>query len=309
MKRNYTLVFLCVLTISCVCAGCGGQQSSVPSLSSHDIYRDEAPDKSLSKSDDKEPEEHSSSSPFDAYFLTTDQQNIVDSAADQLTKQCMLTKGFNFESGTSVDDSAWADAHSEYSLTWGPTDLANAKKFGYQPAYEDPTAKTTHEKPQQKLKPGYLDALTNANRTGCADRSDAQLGYTDAWFAHIGTYENTRRNADESAYLDSAVKTAISQWSQCMKTSGFSYADPRVAVRSYQAKEGNAPSISEKERNTALADAKCKISTKLMHIVDSTTFQYEKQAVKDNQATFSKIKEMSTTVLKNAQNILMNKKD
>ncbi|MCI1936170.1 MAG: hypothetical protein LKJ44_02625 [Bifidobacteriaceae bacterium] len=316
LVRTLSRALSVIAIIGLFCAGCGSQNDAEKSsLSAEDLYKSTAPKNQSSdnqkkdsteqkkKSFDKINDEMKYSSPFDAYFMNADQQQVVQSATDKLTKKCMAKKGYKYQPAafsSSAKNSSW-------KTIWGPSDPEDAKLNGYTFQYEDDgnngndaASSQSTDTASDENKPGYLHALVNQEDTGCDDISRAALGYNAQWFSQISAFEKARMNADANAINDAKVQSAMSQWSACMKKKGLSYDEPRVIVDSYR-KKNNERTIDASERTTAVADAECKVSTDFMKTILTTMNAYETRSIKDNQATMDKIKEISASIFKKAQ--------
>lgn len=244
-------------------------------------------------------------SPFDDYFLDPEQMRIVQQARIALTTQCMQDKGFEYSEAIDQTMSAVSDSTAGLdSSTWGPADPEHARSYGYHP--EPPAASGSQDaaassSPEQRQ--GYMDALVNDENTGCDDLAYAELGYDDAWYSQIATYDTARSAANESAVADPEVVQLIADWSTCMARKGYEADDPRSLVNRY-ADNPQKGTPSAEERETAVADAECKVETSFVVGVTGVIQRYETQAVTDNQATMDTIKRLSSQIFERAQEVL-----
>jgi hypothetical protein len=301
-RVHHLLVSLAVFSV--LLSGCGSQQNA-DSLSAQSVYSDKnssaVPKSSNSTKKKTEKPDPSPQSPFDAYTLSDDQIKIVRAATDKRNKVCMAKKGFKYS--PPVEGDIGSDV-STYDPLWGPLDPDAALQNGYRaPAEKDDN---TQDQPKNSGSSDdssheYIHALINNEDTGCEDLAYKEMGYNSTWFSLIGTYDKSRRDANTSALNDSKVTGAIKKWSICVKSQGYKFEDPRIPAANYLKESGT---VSKKEKQQAFVDARCKVSSKLMDTVNATVFAYETQAVKNNQATMDKIKELSNNIFAKAQQIL-----
>ncbi|PLS26042.1 hypothetical protein [Bifidobacterium parmae] len=278
-------------------------------------------------------------SPFDGYFLGNDDQRTVEQAIVMMNTACMAERGYRYEY-TGGLETRTDDPEATYAPEWGPLTVDWARDYGYAPQYDKMYRTAESDQPAASSKattsskttanaqarsarsasgdatlkapssPGYVQALANQDGTGCDNQTTAALGYDAEWFARIGTYDAARRNADENALRDARVTGAISEWKACMAGKGYGYDDPRDIAKHYaqsgpaHGASGVAHTVTDEERAVAVADAGCKASSDLMRTVTDVTYEYEAQAVRDNQSTMDAIKRLSATILANARHQL-----
>ena len=304
-RALYSALVVTALTLPVV--GCG-QQSQDEGLSAQDVYGASSPpggESAVTAEPGSGTPTTAARSPFDDYFLDLEQMRIVQQARIALTTQCMQDKGFEYSENIDQTMSTFSDSTAGLdSSTWGPADPEHARSYGYHP--EPPAASGSQDaaassSPEQR--PGYMDALVNDENTGCDDLAYAELGYDDAWYSQIATYDTARAAANESAVADPEVVQLIADWSTCMSRKGYEADDPRSLVNRYVGgpQEGTP---SAEERETAVADAECKVETSFVVGVTGVIQRYETQAVTDNQATMDTIKQLSSQIFERAQEVL-----
>lgn len=247
--------------------------------------------------------ESAARSPFDDYFLDAEQMRVVQQARIMLTTRCMEGKGYTYSADVDVVMGTVGASGMETAI-WGPVDTEQAQRDGYHPQPPQAgAAQETSDNSPSRQQPGYIDALVNDENTGCDDLAYAELGYDNEWFSQVATYDAARTAANESAVADPEVVQLITDWSACMSRKGYEADDPRSLVSRYaDGVRGGTPDAQE--RQTAVADAECKIETSFVAGITSVVHRYEAQAVTANQATMDTVQRLSAQIFERAQEVL-----
>ncbi|MDR1448324.1 MAG: hypothetical protein LBI63_05160 [Candidatus Ancillula sp.] len=240
--------------------------------------------------------------PLDAYNLTVDEKNIVQSASNKLVSECMHKKGFNLRDDyvglvkyTDNDDKI--DRNPQL---WGLISDADIAKFGYNSdPNSDAHGKILSTEESDKYK-DYFHALIN-DVDGCQLKADAPV--------YEGTYESKEnqaqdadfhKEAESQALADNRVTSLVSAWSKCMKDAGYNYSTPLDAA--------NAPWKAEPDKaeiDTAKADMACKEKVDLFKGYTRVLFEKESELIKSKYLpTFTENKKLLDRRLKQAQDIL-----
>ncbi|MDR1447344.1 MAG: hypothetical protein LBI63_00025 [Candidatus Ancillula sp.] len=145
--------------------------------------------------------------PLDAYNLTVDEKNIVQSASNKLVSECMHKKGFNLR-----DDYTgffkYTDEDNKIDLSpqlWGLMDADSAAKRGYK------VDNNSHGKeiPMDDSNRDYFHALINDD-DGC-DKEGTSF-YGDAWASKENQAQeaNFYKEAEDEALADSRITSIVS---------------------------------------------------------------------------------------------------
>ncbi|MGC2999443.1 hypothetical protein ACPF8X_14035 [Streptomyces sp. G35A] len=237
--------------------------------------------------------------PIAAYSLPQDDQRVIRSAQELLTRACM--KGF----GIDYTPAEVPPARQVADRRYGISDRQTALRYGYRFPPEQTAG------PQKSdLTPEERKVLVGNNRQGAAETETSAkpaqyngrtipdegcLGASITEFRKKYAYEPGVAAAGRIAvgsYKDSLndpkVKAAMSEWSRCMKEKGYDYATPIEAVES-QTFEGDEPTAAEKK--TALADFTCKEKTGLLDTWFSTERRIQRAMIKDSAEDLRTLKE------------------
>ncbi|GGS66545.1 hypothetical protein GCM10010206_31000 [Streptomyces cinerochromogenes] len=108
--------------------------------------------------------------------------------------------------------------------------------------------------------------------------------------------------AHKEARKDRAWKKADRAWSDCMKEKGFRYPDPDEASTDTDWFRGDRPSAKEKE--TAAADARCKLDTRYIQTVHAVESRAQKSAVTRNKKALDARRAADERAMANARKIV-----
>lgn len=270
--------------VSCVCvvAGCAtGTQDK--GLSSHDLYGEPT------SSSDASPTAQAQRSPFDAYFLTDEQQDVVDRAIGTLAARCMKDRGFTYHPMPETHDMESAALPDG----WGPGSLEEAEAL-----LDDNHSDAPAGEQDDTSDPGYIQALVNPDNTGCQDLAEAEIGYDSDWFSVISTYEDARRRSVEAAMNSAETTKLIGAWSSCFQEDGHQAQAPADL---YVDASGQPTMPS---RDIVLADARCKEHTHFAEAYSRIEADFADKEIAHDRPTMEQVKERSGRILAQAQDIL-----
>ena len=210
--------------------------------------------------------------PLEAYEETLPEYNEILKARFAIESACMRGYGFSFKPAADTDTISY-DA-SNMGRRYGLSDPAAAAQYGYSvpnfahPAPSDPAlTRQEYVVLTGGLAPGGAPSPTPGSYNGkpvpaggCVGEADRQL--TDpANDMLVNTLD--QQSLDDSQALP-AVKAAISQWSDCMRQSGYQAADPlKASLLTQQLKATVGDPV---DRKIAVADVTCKTHTNLVGI-------------------------------------------
>ncbi|WNM33661.1 hypothetical protein RKE30_26365 [Streptomyces sp. Li-HN-5-11] len=192
---------------------------------------------------------------------------------------------------------------------YGISDPAAAAKYGY----ELPPDSTEHPR-GPNLSPAAIAVLTGRKALnpraekvtstsqgkkipdgGCQQESFDKLG------ARIDFALPSRLDHDslEKSQDDPRVQKALTAWSACMKSNGYTVADPYAAFDLVPKSGSGTP--SREEITLAVADVSCKKDTDLVRIWHGVDAAIQKGQVEDNQLALEQLKEKNTRAVKAAE--------
>jgi len=217
-----------------------------------------------------EPPSVSSDSPFDGntlpvgYYLdlSGDQQSLVWQAIDNLDRQCMEDKGFEYLPYPPPEPRFGLELGPRYGLLR----QEEAQSSGYDSTYqqgESPaySAAVAAVDAQRAAEPGFDEALygNDSSSTGCHGASRLTV-YGTAALSQMDGYEELF--AIQSASVDELYASpdglqAVADWSACMMSSGYDFA------RWWDARESVIGSSPSEVTAQAVTDANCRVQTQL----------------------------------------------
>ncbi|MCW2914697.1 MAG: hypothetical protein JWN52_2765 [Actinomycetia bacterium] len=247
--------------------------------------------------------------PITVYAFTETQDAQYQQIRNRIIQACMGKFGFTYLPGLTdqrereiVEGRQQAD-----SRRYGISDLAIARIYGY---HLKPTSivsgapVTVNSLPLAerqillgdrvgRSEPGGSKVLTHAGiqipQGGCvgeADRvRDAATSRSDE---HMLLQRIDKDNFTRSQ-SDSRVLAVFSRWSACMKSNGYSYADPFQAAGDPRW-DPNHFGVSPNEIKIAITDIDCKLKTNLLGIEFAIESEYENLDIERNAEALGKMK-------------------
>jgi hypothetical protein len=237
--------------------------------------------------------EYTSRLPIARYSYTDAESALIDSAKHLLTARCLRTFGIDY---TPPEPEPVTDRPAD--RRYGLSSESEAAALGYHPDLGPP--QPGPDLPDDALRVFYGNRGADPNSgekvvykgkevppNGCFGQSVAELSqkYDDPAAA-----ETARRIAVRS-YDDSltapTVKEGFRKWSACMRTSGFRYSTPIDALNDPAFRTETA---SKKEKQTALADVRCKKETGLLDIWFTAESALQRAEMRKNAESLEKLR-------------------
>ncbi|WP_369392377.1 hypothetical protein AB5J72_35925 [Streptomyces sp. CG1] len=247
--------------------------------------------------------------PLQQYMQTYQDSVVIERAARSLETQCLAGYGFTVTfPPAGVNPPPNAD-DSNMPRRYGISDPVAAAKYGY----ELPPDTTEHPQPP-KLSPAAIAVLTGRKaldpraeeapstyqgkkvpKGGCEQASFDKLG------ARIDFTLPSHLDHDSlvKSQEDPRVQKALTAWSGCMKSKGYTVADPYAAVGLVPG--SGSGSASQKEITLALADIGCKQKTDLVRIWHGVDAAIQQRQVEQNQLALQQLKEKNSGAVKAAE--------
>ncbi|WP_431993075.1 hypothetical protein [Streptomyces albogriseolus] len=207
--------------------------------------------------------------PIAQYSYTEAENTAIESAQQVLTQRCMSSYGIAYE--PTDPDREPADSTDR---RYGVSSPLEAARFGYHPN-PDALRDTQVDLPKEALPVFYGkrgasqgsggDLVYKGKKVpdaGCFGQSIGKLSrYDDPDGAAVASRIATGSYQES---LDApAVKEVFRKWSSCMRKDGFRFASPNEPLNKSAFQGGE---ISAEERETAVADVRCKEATGLLDI-------------------------------------------
>lgn len=195
--------------------------------------------------------------PFDDYRLNFAEESEIQRARTVLARACLRDRGVRLEVPDDVRDPGVLDVTPNLRR-YGVIDEATATRFGYH------FPRTATEARRQQDRERWSASLTEPQRMalfgedGCTERADAELSEVDDDFFVDADFRSLRTSG-----ADPRVVAAATAWRTCMSEQGFDYSDPNAAIADPRW-HLDAADIPAAEITTALADVRCKATTRFV---------------------------------------------
>ncbi|MEU3345588.1 hypothetical protein ABZ723_11425 [Streptomyces sp. NPDC006700] len=247
--------------------------------------------------------------PLQQYMQTYQDSVVIERAGRSLETECMARYGFTVTfPPAGVNPPPNAD-DSNMPRRYGISDPAAAAKYGY----GLPPDTAEHPQPP-KLSSAAVTVLTGRkglNPTaekapstyrgqkvpegGCQqeafDKLGARIDFTPV--SHLD-HDSLVKSQEHPR-----VQKALKAWSACMKTEGYTVADPYAAFDLVPRNESGA--VSPKEIALATADIGCKSRTDLIGVWYGVEAGIQKQQVEQNQLSLQQLRERNAKAVKAAE--------
>jgi hypothetical protein len=195
--------------------------------------------------------------PFDRYRPNFAEESEIQRARTILARVCLRERGVRLDVPDDVRDPGVLDVTPNLRR-YGVIDETTATRFGYH------FPRTAQEKQRQQDRERWSSSLTEDQRMalfgegGCTEQADTELTDVDDKFFVDADFQSLR-----TAKADQKVVAATAAWRACMAEQGFDYPDPDAAIGDPRW-DLDAATPSAAETDTALADVRCKTSSRLV---------------------------------------------
>ncbi|WAZ22518.1 hypothetical protein STRCI_003777 [Streptomyces cinnabarinus] len=246
--------------------------------------------------------------PLAGYAFTREQQVVLDRAQIKLQESCVRRLSSTALPHREVPD---ATAAQEPSRRYGLMDLDSAKRYGYQQP-DSPADNASLPRPdatQQMLLSGRNrsgDPVTTYKgravpKGGCSTEArgtvygdhDEQPGIAVAQRIDVESYELSLR--------DSKVVDVFSDWSKCMKDTGYSYESPLKVTDDPEFADAD---YSDRERAVAEADVTCKLDVRLPQTWLAVESAIQKKLIGPHKGDLNKLSRSQLSMVERAESIL-----
>ncbi|MFD6999470.1 hypothetical protein ACFWA5_25140 [Streptomyces mirabilis] len=250
--------------------------------------------------------------PLDPYLLNPQQNKTINDAYSALISRCMRRFGYSYAATTESDDPSGmgADAPStRIDGYFGFQSMAHAQKWGYHPEGGFPETKIVPDSNQTPNERAALTGSADARKksgSGGQTVNNQRVPYRgclgEANHAITGSATGYIGNPDFAVQLkfDTLIKgekdpktlAVFAKWSACMKASGYRYTDPLKAAGDPDWNRGRLP--ARREIEVAVADQECRRGNNVVGVWFSVDYEYQQQAVQENLAHLTAIKNSLT---------------
>ncbi|MDH6120699.1 hypothetical protein ABH930_004795 [Kitasatospora sp. GAS204A] len=245
--------------------------------------------------------------PLDGYLLNPAQLLTVEKAQARLISDCMTRFGFSYTPPAPVLPGRDSDAPAtRIDGRYGRQSTALLATWGYhpegggQPATKPPaeppmstqmaTAERGTSDPKQRF--GSGGQTVNGQQVpdrGCIGEAGKQLtGSAEGLVGDPQFASDLNLSTLQSARDDARTQAVFARWSQCMKTAGFSYADPLAAMGDPAWATTAAPTPHELQ--VATADGACRHQENVVGVWYTVDYAYQQRAIDENAAAMAKVR-------------------
>lgn len=240
--------------------------------------------------------------PLDPFRLGSRNLPLSSKAADVLTNRCLARFGFAPLPAAPALPTATGPSARRYGIT----NLSQAQTRGYRgtaPQVAVPKRPVLSAAEQAVLS-GTGQSSYGGQQVpsgGCLADAQRRLQLGAPTVDNISLGEDLSSETYDRSMKDSRVQKVFADWSQCMKTSGYNYANPSNAIDD---PAFVTPQPSPHEIAVAVADVLCKRKTNLVGIWATVETAYQKGALEANAEALTAIQRNFQTQEKNAAKIL-----
>ncbi|MET8697451.1 hypothetical protein ABZW10_01035 [Kitasatospora sp. NPDC004723] len=270
-RRALLLVMAAAVTLAGCSSGGSGGGSSTPAA---------APSQSQAGTGPASPEAAGDAGlPLEAAIRgDAESQAVIMNATNKIAVKCARDQGHQATEREPVTAEQIvarlkAQGGSTNPYVW-PTAQA-LKDFGYAGS-----AHGRDPKPPETEQPVVGESAAEAAQAKCAKEATIRLAATDGGKDSAkGRLRELTTQADQQTTADPRLVAALTQWSECMRPSGYTYANPQQAVQQFEKVVGAA---GAQELAIARADADCRTGSRLAEIWLQVRLEVEKRLVEQN---------------------------
>ncbi|MFJ7246338.1 hypothetical protein ACIQWA_17020 [Kitasatospora sp. NPDC098652] len=228
--------------------------------------------------------------------MTDDEQSQLGRAMSALTEDCMHKAGYG--NWAPPPELPKVGPKTLTDLRYGIHDAALVSKNGYHP---DAAEKAAHDAAVEAAVAGNPRGAARAAENSCGQQSKQKIGDAQAAFRLA---EQLANDAFTKAEKEPEVAAAFTQWSGCMKESGYSYREPLDAVD--DPKFGR--DVTKTEIDTATADLKCRSRSNVALVWYEAEARLQKAALEKNAQALQEGRGKLDAAMKNVNAILAGKR-
>ncbi|MFF1847781.1 hypothetical protein ACFVW5_04520 [Streptomyces sp. NPDC058232] len=264
--------------------------------------------------------------PVDAYTVTAQEREALSQAVATLAGDCMKQYGFDWPAPLPPTP---RNLNSNARL-YGVTDAESVAVFGYHPPLPKGMTARQAEQATAKQRVHYAKvsaaAMTlykgegpssvngkNVPRGGCLGETRRKLGLGDA--ARLdAAFNKVSLQASQEAGNDPRVSSLNKRWGDCMKESGYHYADPLAAAGdpAWTVGEGGegskdsdaAGTATPREITVASTDVRCKQRVDYVRAHSVVEAEHQNKLIEKNVSELSAARDTWKSAVTKANELL-----
>ncbi|MFJ4094150.1 hypothetical protein ACIPYS_21425 [Kitasatospora sp. NPDC089913] len=234
--------------------------------------------------------------PLEAYLMSDEELSQLGRAMSSLTEDCMRDAGrSNYRALPQLPK---AGPKTLTDQRYGSHDAVLAGTRGYHP---DAAEKAAHDAAVEAMVASGTRGEDAVAENGCGQQAKQRIGDAQAGFQLA---ERLANEAFLKAKQEPEVTAAFTQWSACMKESGYNYREPLDA--SDDPKFGRE--VTKAEIDTALTDLKCRTRTDVAWIWYEAEARLQKDAAEKNAQALHAARTNLDSTVKNISAVLAGKR-
>lgn len=227
--------------------------------------------------------------PLDAYQINSSTQDLTVKAFSAVYRKCMAQFGFVNPPRTTSGTPAL-----RHERRYGITSAATSKVHGYRDGRSSDRSRSDRRVPRDAevaISRGTGVATYQGRKVppgGCMGETERALAENLPDVRDERLADKLASEAYDRSKQDSRVRQVFSAWSDCMKQSGYNYADPMEAMDD---PAFIAPRPGASEIKTAMADIECKNRTRLVDVWASVETAYQRRLLDRNAEALNDVKD------------------
>ncbi|MEU8795345.1 hypothetical protein [Streptomyces sp. NPDC048643] len=236
--------------------------------------------------------------PFDSYDLSVNEVYRGEQAEDLLTRACMADRDLTW---TLVDrDENFPDLRNR--RRYGVIEQPVARDFGY---HANATMLgSTRVTAAKMTRDARLAPEARKPAKDCQKLAHTKLGGKDVSLAKLARLSSETL---DFAQHEPSVAATITRWRACMKTAGHPYKDPFDAANDPRWSRSKRPGTEEKE--TALADVRCKARTRLVPTWLTAETARQKTVLRKERTYFTTLSTYKKRYLQAADKVILSEQN
>jgi len=272
-------------------------------------------------------------SPLQAYRLTPSELTTITYARGLLIDRCMRAAGFSYPQRPFSQElgSMLASERTAIGRRYGIMDPGLAATYGYGfPAGPESGTFASVERDSRYMRAlrgspasprqeaNQRDATGSQEPTGgCVGEADRRLGATDPDVSPFGLAHSLWVEGQQHLIATRQYRTVVGEWAACMSRGGHRVTDPisdrRDIADVFRARrDANDPSLVGSpignEVALAVADVRCKQSTRLVDRLDSVSASIDRASIAGHRPTLEEDRRRLARTLALADLLLRNKR-
>ncbi len=254
--------------------------------------------------------------PLDAYKKSPQDFFVLRRAERILVNQCMVGFGFKAVSLRGSLEETQAQFANIRARLYGVSDLETVKKYGYAPPPQVVSANAAPVEPTAaemqvmlgKVSPDPSSAEVKRYqgkeipKGGCVGQARVAIAGTASDEEQFGLASGLSVEAGVATQSDPRTLQINSEWSSCMKKSGYSVQDPMTSDAEFIRAPNTKP--SQNELRAAISDVGCKNKVKLIDRWHAVNEDLENKLIEKNQLALTEERKRLSAAVAHATKIV-----